>query len=152
MRLKLAAALAVFASTCLATEPFGLGFSDTLQLNYLSNLQLGGSSITIMQSNFHGSSVPGVFICANIYVFAPDEALVSCCSCVLTGRGIISLSGASLLAGISPAPTTVSIRLIAALPTSNSCTNSAATIPSAFAAGMRAWSTHLVAGPPVSGV
>ena len=130
-------ALAIFASTGLSFAQ--LGFQDTFQLNYLNNILLGGS-ITMTQANFHGSSVPGVFICASLYVFAPDESMVSCCSCPIVGRGLVSLSVASLLAGIPVAPTSVSIRMIAAIPSGLTCT--ATTTPSAFAQGLRAWATR----------
>ena len=131
------AALTLFASSGLAFAQ--LGFTDSYQLNYLNNIPLGGS-ITMTQANFHGSSVPGVFICANLYVLAPDESMVSCCSCPITGRGLVSLSAASLLAGIPVAPTSVNIRMIAAIPSGQTCT--AITSPSAFAQGLRAWATH----------
>lgn len=147
MRIRIAAALAVLTTSAALAQ---VGFPDTFQLNYLSNLSLGGSLITMTQANYYGASVPGVFICANVYVFAPDESMVSCCSCPITGHGLVSISGTSLLAGISPMPTSVNIRLIAALPTGTTCT--ATVIPTYFAVGLRAWATHLSAGPPVSGV
>jgi hypothetical protein len=147
MRIRIAAALAVLTASAAYAD---LGFPDTLQLDYLSNIQLGGSLITMTQGNFYGPSVPGVFICANVYVFSPDENMVSCCSCPITGHGLVSISGTSLLAGISPAPTSVSVRLIATLPNGSTC--SAAVMPNSFAVGLRAWATHLSAGPPVSPV
>ena len=72
-------------------------------------------------------------ICANVYAFSPDEQLVSCCSCLITPNGLVSLSVdndllSNTLTGIIPSSVTVTIIPTLAGPggTGTNCTNSAA--------------------------
>ena len=58
------------------------------QVRYASNLNVGDSVINITNSGAHGaglssgtSAATTGAICVNVYTFAPDEQMVSCCSC-----------------------------------------------------------------------
>jgi hypothetical protein len=86
-------------------------------------------------------------ICANVYVFSPDEQLIACCSCVVTPNALVSLSARSdLIANtLTPAvPNSITVKLLATAGTS--C--NAANVPAAnLAPGMRAWGTTLHALP-----
>jgi len=142
-------AIAFYASTIVALAGSGLGYDDSFQISYLSNPQLDGSLVTLASANFHGSSVPGVFICANVYVFSPDEFMVSCCSCAVTGHGIVSLSGTSLLAGVVSVPTRVTVKLVATLPVSGpGCAGNATAPTPKLAIGLRAWATRVHTATP----
>jgi hypothetical protein len=89
----------------------------------------------------------GGSICANVFVFAPDEEIVSCCSCPVTPNGLVSLSAQRDLV-VNPltrgTPTSVVIKLLATVPVGGSCSNSAASVATAtLAPGMVAWGTTL---------
>jgi hypothetical protein len=69
------------------------------KVTYASNLTIGDSVINITNDGAFGAglgsgttaSVTGS-ICANVYVYSPDEEVVSCCSCPVTPNGLVSLS------------------------------------------------------------
>jgi hypothetical protein len=86
-------------------------------------------------------------ICANVYVFTPDEEPVSCCSCPVTPNGLVSLSAKRDLISnpLTPAtPTSVVIKLVATAPVGGSCNNSASAVGTeALVNGMVAWGTTL---------
>ena len=97
-------------------------------------------------------------MCANVYAFSPDEQLVSCCSCLITPNGLISLSVnddliSNTLTGVRP--NSVVIKIVATSASSDfagtSCTNSAALAGTVqgfkFAGGMLAWGTTAHPGP-----
>jgi len=98
-------------------------------------------------------------VCVNIYTFSPDEQLASCCSCLITPNGLVSLSVADDLAsntltGIRPDSVVISLVTTGAGAnfTGSSCTNSAAlagTVAFPIAKGTLAWRTSLHAGPAV---
>ncbi len=103
-------------------------------------------------------------ICVNVYAFSPDEQLVSCCSCLITPNGLISLAVDSdllsnTLTGIRPS--SVTVKLISSLAgtggTGSSCTNSAALVqknlnsPFPLAVrGINAWGVKLLTTPVVN--
>jgi len=98
-------------------------------------------------------------ICVNVYTFSPDEQLISCCSCLITPNGLVSLSVqndliSNTLTGVRP--NSVVVKLLATATgiangapsfSGSTCTNSAAgagtTFPIAVAGGMAAWGTTL---------
>jgi hypothetical protein len=132
------------------------------QVKYVSNLAVGDSVINITNTGANGgvglgsgtsASVPGAF-CANVYVYDPSEAIVSCCSCPVTPNGLVSLSAKNdlinntLTRGI---PTSIVIKLVATVPMGGTCNNSALLAgTSTLGEGMAAWGTALHANSSIA--
>lgn len=125
------------------------------QIRYASNLSIGDSVVNISNTGARGgvtlqsgtSASIGGSVCANVFVFTPDEEIVSCCSCPVTPNGLVSLSAQKDLI-VNPltraTPTSVVIKLVATVPVGGSCNNSAAAVGTAtLAPGMVAWGTTL---------
>jgi hypothetical protein len=125
------------------------------QIRYASNLAVGDSVVNISNTGARGgvtgssgtSASIGGSICANVYVFTPDEEIVSCCSCPVTPDGLVSLSAQRDLISnplTRGTPTSVVIKLVATVPVGGSCSNSAAGVATeTLANGMVAWGTTL---------
>ena len=147
------------------------GQQDTsFQIRYASNLTAGDSVINVTNTGANGASLNGPGfglatgnICVNVYAFSPDEQLISCCSCLITPNGLVSLSVNSdlvsnTLTGVRP--NSVVIKLVNTLAGAGgagggatACTNSAAlaSVPGLGATfpitnGMLAWGTTIHAG------
>jgi hypothetical protein len=67
------------------------------QVNYASNLERGDGVVNVTNTGASaGSNVPLVGrnsygdICVNAYVYAPDQELASCCSCLVTPNSLHS--------------------------------------------------------------
>jgi hypothetical protein len=147
--------LTAFATTAVALAQNPVTADSPYQIRYASNLDVGDSVVNISNTGSQGgvtlqsgtAASVGGSICANVYVFSPDEEIVSCCSCPVTPNGLVSLSAQRDLI-INPltrgTPTSVVIKLVATVPSGGSCTNSAASVGSnALATGMVAWGTTL---------
>jgi len=87
-----------FAALALSTAAFGQ-IDTSFQIRYAANLTSGDSVINITNTGANGASLNGPGfggaagnICVNVYAFSPDEQLVSCCSCLITPNGLVSLS------------------------------------------------------------
>ena len=109
-------------------------------IRYAANLTNGDAVINISNTGFNGASLTGPGfgvavgnICMNVYAFSPDEQLISCCSCLITPNGLVSLSVANdlisnTLTGVRP--NSVVVKLVntgaGAAFSGTSCTNSAA--------------------------
>src|SRR5579872_7007588 len=130
------------------------------QVRYASNLNVGDSVINITNTGANGAglasgtsaTVTGS-ICVNVYAFAPDEQMVSCCSCPVTPNGLRSLSVQRDLISntLTPAvPTSVVVKLLASAPVAGSCAGSAAA-PGAIVSGMAAWGTTIHTNSSPSG-
>lgn len=146
----LATAAAAFAQTTT------LASDSPYQIRYASNLAVGDSYVNISNDGANGTSysagsgttaaIAGS-ICANVYVFTPDEEIVSCCSCPVTPNGLVSLSAKNDLISnplTRGTPTSIVIKLVATAPVNNSCNNSAAAIATERpVVGMVAWGTTL---------
>ncbi len=126
------------------------------QIRYASNLTIGDSVVNISNTGARGgvtlqsgtSAGVGGAICANVFVFQPDEEVVSCCSCPVTPNGLVSLSAQRDLINnplfAHGAPTSIVIKLVATVPVGGSCTNSAAAVNTeTLAPGMVAWGTTI---------
>jgi hypothetical protein len=147
-------------NTSSATGSFSTTFSNTTYQQMLADLSSGEAIVSSASATIAvliGAppvNTPGN-ICANIYAFAPDEQMVSCCSCPVTPDGLVSLSAKSDLVSniLTPAtPSALVIKLLATVPVAGSCTNSAAAVTTAtLANGMVAWGTTIHA-TPASGV
>ena len=137
------------------------------QVKYASNLTFGDSVINISNTGANGAALygPGFGgaagnICVNVYAFSPDEQLVSCCSCLVTPNGLVSLSAnndlvSNTLTGVRP--NSIVVKLLSTLAgtggTGTSCSNSAATAATAtIVPGLVAWGTtlHSTATPPAA--
>jgi len=157
MLLKLTFASIALSMVALAQNP--ITADSPFQIRYAANLTSGDSVINITNSGANGASLfgPGFGgaagnICVNVYAFSPDEQLVSCCSCLVTPNGLVSLSVnndlvSNTLTGVRPS--SVVVKLVSTLAgtggTGSSCTNSAAT-GGTLATGMLAWGTTIHAG------
>src|SRR6202030_329676 len=99
------------------------------QVGYAANLNIGDSVVNISNdgniSGPFGAQIGGVSIptwgsiCANVYVFDPQEEEIGCCSCLVTPNGLNSLSVKSDLISnnLTPAvPTSIVIKLLASRP------------------------------------
>jgi len=97
--------------------------TDTYQTGYATNLNTLGDSLVNLTntgataiSYGNGVNVGGGTICANIYVFDPNEEELDCCSCQITPNALQSISVNALLAtNLTPAakPNSVVIKLLA---------------------------------------
>jgi len=128
-------------------------FSRAYQIHPAFNLTGGDSVLNL--TNDGGSILPGTpptgDLCANIYVFDPDEELIECCSCLVSPNGLKSLSVRHDLISntlTSRVPNAVVIKLLASKPTGTgeSC-NPASPAPQSLAPGMHAWGTTIRALP-----
>ena len=153
----------ILAAMTLSMVAFGQ--QDTsFQIRYASNLTSGDSVINITNTGANGASLNGPGfglatgnICVNVYAFSPDEQLISCCSCLITPNGLVSLSVngdlvSNTLTGVRP--NSVVIKLVNTLAgaggVGSACTNSAALAslpaplaPFPIADGMLAWGTTI---------
>lgn len=152
-----------FAMVALAQNP--VTTDSPFQVRYASNLNVGDSVINITNSGANGASLfgPGFGgaagnICVNVYSFSPDEQLISCCSCLVTPNGLVSLSVqndliSNTLTGVRP--NSVVVKLLSTLAgtggTGSSCTNSAAGTTNPIVPGLLAWGTTIHATNPVAG-
>ncbi len=156
MHTKLSLTLAAMTLSMVA-----FGQQDTsFQIRYAANLTAGDSVINITNTGANGASLNGPGfggaagnICVNVYAFSPDEQLISCCSCLITPNGLVSLSVnqdlvSNTLTGVRPNSVVVKLVNTLAGPaaTGTSCTNSAALAgaPATFPIptnGMLAWGT-----------
>lgn len=127
-------------------------FPDEFQVRYASNLNKGDSFINITNT---GTDEPaGDNICVNVYTFDPSEEMVSCCACLVTPNGLVSLSvqGDLISNTLSPStPTAVVIKLVSTRP-QGEITCNPGTLRQELAPGMRAWGTtlHALPGTPTT--
>lgn len=116
-------------------------------IRYVSNLNVGDSLLEIANDGASGGN-----LCVGVYSFDPSEELLSCCSCVLTPDGGVSLSAQSINSNnLTPeVPTSLVIKLLAWSTTGGSACN--AGTPGTSASGLQGWATTLHALPtlPVS--
>ena len=140
-----------------------------IQSHYAANLNIGDTVINISNTGANGASLYGPgwgspvgSMCVNVYTFAPEEQLISCCSCYVTPNALVSLSASSdlltnTLTGLRPSSVTVMLVASATgidpgtgAPSysggSSSCANSAAGVGGPFPlapAGLAAWGTNI---------
>src|SRR5271169_5250248 len=77
--------VALLSTAALAVEP-------EIQLNYAANLSAGDSVTNLTNAGSLNGFDPAGNICANVYVFAQDQQLISCCTCPLTPNHLRTLS------------------------------------------------------------
>jgi hypothetical protein len=144
--------LAIFSTLALATvasatSPLVNAPSDAYQIRYAANFGVGDSVVDLTNAGTAGGFDPSGDICANVYVFAEDQQLISCCSCPLTPNHLRTLSVRTDLINntLTPGvPTAVTIGLLA----SKGTTCNAANVTAAnLTGGLLAWGTTLHAMP-----
>jgi hypothetical protein len=86
-------------------------------------------------------------ICANVYVFAPTEEIVSCCACKVTPNGLVSLSLKNDVMNNTLyrafVQNSVTVALVASAAGSDNCNAAMQPTMTNLARGMRAWATTL---------
>ena len=118
MRFSLVLAALAISSAAFAQQdhPFQVGFA--------ANLNIGDSVVNISNDGFRAGvfgAIPATAgnLCANIYVFDPQEEEIGCCACLVTPNGLNSLSAKSDLISnnLTPAvPTSIVIKVLGTLP------------------------------------
>ncbi len=160
---------AVFTSSCsmVATDPtvtLTVVPIGAFQSRYTSNLNIGDSSVDITNDGLNALTPTdpppsaGGNLCVGVYAFDPNEELQSCCTCLVTPDGLVSLSAKAINAAslTGENPTSLVVKLLAwsttagtsstappgtpAPPTSSACN---AATPGTLVAGMHAWGTSL---------
>jgi hypothetical protein len=155
INIKVALAAVVLSAVAFAADtPVG-GPSDAFQIRYAANLNLADSVVNITNAGTQGGFDTNGDICVNVYTYAPDEQLISCCACLVTPNALASLSARGDLINntLTPAvPNSIVIKLIASTPLANPKQPCNASAPTAatLAGGMRAWGTtvHALATTP----
>jgi hypothetical protein len=146
-----------FSTALLAQNP--ITADTSFQVRYASNLAVGDSVINLTNT---GATSTNAFpiqdgnICANVYTFAPDEQLVSCCSCFVTPDGLVSLSAHTDLISntLTPAvPSSIVIKMLATAGTTAAECNaaSAGSGNNVLATGLAAWGTTIHVLPVTPG-
>jgi hypothetical protein len=146
------------------------------QLLYASNLSYEDSAVNFTNTGASATGVNPVTgalngnLCVNVYVFSPDEQLISCCSCHVTPNALWSLSARNDLISntLTPGvPTSVVVKLVASMdagttspepfgssgpgaPASPTCNAATVGAPGngIVAAGLTAWGTTVHALGP----
>ncbi|MGD1098311.1 MAG: hypothetical protein ABSB35_40805 [Bryobacteraceae bacterium] len=154
MRNLLLPALAALAASALAFGQASPAIQDGFyQVGYAVNLTVGDSVVNLSNDGFNGGPGNGTVgnICANTYVFDPQEEEVSCCSCLVTPNGLNSLSATKDLISdtLTPAiPTSIVIKLVSSVPGQDSTHNLTVCNPATvnaniLAEGLVAWGSTL---------
>ena len=141
---------ALLSTVAFAAPQPVLGPADAYQVRYAANLGAGQSVINITNAGTNGGRDKVDFICANVYVFAQDQQLISCCTCPLSPNDLRTLSVQNDLINntLTPGvPTGVTVTLLASDDTGPGTCNAATVDPTKLVSGMRAWGTTLHAAP-----
>ena len=93
MRKTLLALLAFAAVSFAQVVDVATVAKDTIfQIGYAANMNIGDSVVNLTNSGAVNGFEPAGNMCANIFVFAEDQQLVSCCACPLTPNHLKTLS------------------------------------------------------------
>ena len=137
--------LSTFAALLLPGSLFAQAPTDSFQVRYASNLNLGDSVVNITNAGSIDGADPAGNVCVNVYTFRANEEPVNCCTCLVTPNGLKSLSVNRDLNTNPVFPETQNelvIKLYATVPTGGG-TGCNAAAPGAAAPGIRAWGTTL---------
>ena len=142
-------ASAILALTSLAHPVLAATPSDAFQVGYAANLSVGKSVINITSAGSLEGLEPVSDICANVYVFAQDQQLISCCACPLTPNHLKTVSYQDLISNtLTPGvPTGVTVALLATANPGGGTCDAANANAATLAPGMRAWGTVVHAAP-----
>jgi hypothetical protein len=121
-----------FAALALSVAAFAQEPPDSpYQVGYAANLNVGDSEINFSNDGARAGFFPNTNgagnLCLNVYTFDPAEEEVSCCACLVTPNGLVSLSAKNDLINnvLTPAiPTSIVVKLLVTVP---GTTGSAAT-------------------------
>ena len=114
---------------------------DVFQVNYYSGANTRGVADGTVRIVNPGTS--GGTLCANIYVFSPDQQLDECCSCPITPNGLLTLS---VNRDLTSNTLTGRVRTSGVIKIVSSACGAAPTGPGGanpVTAGLRAWATHI---------
>jgi hypothetical protein len=132
--LLIMAVVLTFATSMNAQNP--VTADSPFQVRYAANLAAGDSVVNITNTGATGGN-----ICVNVYTFSPDEQLISCCSCVVTPNGLVSLSARNDLISNTLTPAVPGSIVVKLLSTAGGACNAAA--PGTLATGLAAWGTTI---------
>lgn len=108
--------MTAFAQTGLPTAaPAANPLTGVYQVRYLANLGVGDSYVNIVNNGALNGNDPAGRLCANVYVFDPNEEPVSCCACPVTPNGLVSLSARNSLISnpLTPGvPTSIVVKVV----------------------------------------
>src|SRR5919199_1135486 len=155
------ATVALLALAALAANAQEVG-PGAYQVNYVSG---AGGTIRLLNPGFGRTSpFDRAPLCANIYVYRPDEQLLACCSCPVTANGLRTINVAANLINnpLQPPLTTANevgefaIKIVSTVAGTSGCTNGAvgnappfptaagfATGALASPGGLVSWATHV---------
>src|ERR1700722_9153010 len=89
-KLYFAFALLAFSAAAFAQQ------DNFYQIGYAANLNIGDSVLNMSNdgknAGFIATPASAGNICVNVYTFDPSEEEISCCSCLVTPDGLMSLS------------------------------------------------------------
>jgi hypothetical protein len=114
---------------------------DTFKVNFFNTADGADNTVNVTNDGTSGGPV-----CADIYVFEPNQELSECCACLITPDGLATFSvltdlTSSPLTGLGTAPTTGVIKILSGTPSSKG----ACPLPTAVSPtpGIRAWGTQI---------
>ncbi len=115
---------------------------DTFKVDYFANANSAGAPDGTVRLTNPGTA--GGSVCANIYVFDPNQELSECCSCYLSPDGLRTLSvngdlTKNPLTGVTL--TTGVIKIVSNVATSTFCP--LPTKLNSIQGGVRGWATHI---------
>src|SRR5579871_2812675 len=122
-----------FAQGPITADPY-------FQVRYAANV--GPTSNVDSYVNLTNTNASGGNLCVNVYTFSPDEQEISCCSCLVTPNGLVSLSVKNDLISntLTPAiPNSVVIKLIGSAPATGNVCDASTVALEAQMTGMLAW-------------
>jgi len=153
-RMKFTTHMLIFATLAFSAIAFASDPDSAFQIRYASNLNIADSVVNISNANTSTGGVPGApgNICVNVYVFAPDEQPIACCTCPTTPNGLYSLSVINdlIFNVLTPSvPNSVVIKLNAVIPPVGGLAACSAALAGQAEArhGMVAWGTTVHGTP-----
>src|SRR5579871_2944216 len=124
-----------FAQGPITADPY-------FQVRYAANV--GPTSNVDSYVNITNTNAASGNLCVNVYTFSPDEQEISCCACLVTPNGLVSLSAKNDLISntLTPAiPNSIVVKLTSSLPTGTAGTVCSPAAPGLPASGLAAWGT-----------
>ena len=145
-------AVSMTLTTALLTDAFAQEGVRTV--GYYTNANSGApdSRMSVVNPGSVNGFSPAGDLCANIYVFTPDQQMVECCSCIVTPDGLRTFSVNTDLTGnplISATLHSGAIKIVSSAAPNDSCSVSNSAVPLPIAATgytpsglLGSWITH----------